>query len=186
MSLSSGFLAGFDLDKPVPSQADFGLLVGLSQQHVSRLVAAGVLVEGASLREWVRAYTQRLRDTAADRARQSSPELQRERLGLLRARAEGLRMRNAERMAQLAPVAVMDALLIKTGARIAPILAAIAPRLRAELPHLQHNPAAYAAIAQTVAKAVAVARDMRREAVDSGDDDNEPAGSDLEFPRDEP
>lgn len=175
MPLSSGFLAGFDLDKPAPSQADFGLLVGLSQQHVSRLVAAGVLVEGASLREWVRAYTQRLRDTAADRARQSSPELQRERLGLLRARAEGLRMRNAERIAELAPVAVMDALLVKTGARIAPILGAIPPALRAQLPVLQSESACYAAIEATVAKAVGAVQGMRLADDGDGVDDGEAA-----------
>lgn len=161
MSLSPAFLAGFDLDKPAPSQAEFGLLVGLSQQHVSRLVAAGVLVEGATLREWVHAYTQRLRDTAADRARQSSPELQFERRQLLRARIEGLRMQNAARMAELAPVAVMESVLAKAGARIAPILGEIPPALRAELPVLQSSSAGYAAIEATVAKAVAAVRSMR-------------------------
>jgi phage terminase Nu1 subunit (DNA packaging protein) len=175
MSLSSGFLAGFDLDKPAPSQADFGVLVGLSQQHVSRLVAAGVLVEGASLREWIRAYTQRLRDTAADRARQSSPELQFERRQLLRARIEGLRMHNDARRAELAPVAVMAALLEKTGARIAPILGAIPPALRAQLPVLQSESACYAAIEATVAKAVGAVRGMRLADDDDGGDDGEAA-----------
>ena len=179
MGLNDVDLSSLDLDQPAPSQEVFGALVGIRQQHVSRLIAAGVLVEGATLREWVSAYTQRLRDVAADRARQSSPGLQFERLLLLRARVEGLRMSNDARRAELAPVAAMDAALAKTGARIAPILTAIPPALRAELPVLGCGSAGYAAVVAIVAKAVAEVQSMRRETNEYDEDGDDGDDSDA-------
>jgi len=44
------------------SQGVFGALVGLPQPHIAGLVARGVLREGDSVAEWMRAYTKSLRD----------------------------------------------------------------------------------------------------------------------------
>jgi hypothetical protein len=54
------------LDNPA-TQSGFGVLVGISQQAVSKLVTKGVIPKAGSYREWLLAYTDALRTTASGR-----------------------------------------------------------------------------------------------------------------------
>jgi hypothetical protein len=49
------------------TQSGFGVLVGVSQQAVSKLVTKGVIPKTGSYREWLLAYTGALRTTASGR-----------------------------------------------------------------------------------------------------------------------
>jgi len=185
MALSPAFINSFDMDKPAPSQADFGLLVGLSQQHVSRLIRRGVLVEGDTMGGWIDAYTAHLRERAEARLLQSSPELQRERIRLLRERTVSLHMTNSARKANLAPVAAMERVLAMAAARIPTIIGSIAPALRAQLPALQLDPAAFRAVESIVERAADVARGMRLQDPEDDEEPGEAVAGDLEGSSDE-
>ena len=55
-----------DLDRPC-TQAEFGELVGISQQAVSNLVARRVLIPGQTAQHWLDRYLSHLRQVIIDR-----------------------------------------------------------------------------------------------------------------------
>lgn len=55
-----------DLDEPA-NQTGFGSLVGASQQSISTHVKNGVLSAGSTYREWLKEYSNHLREVAAGR-----------------------------------------------------------------------------------------------------------------------
>ncbi|HAX19136.1 MAG TPA: hypothetical protein DCY64_02490 [Hydrogenophaga sp.] len=58
--------SGIDLDEPC-TQAQFGWLVGISQQAVSKLAASGVLKPGQTTQHWLDRYLSHLRAVIIDR-----------------------------------------------------------------------------------------------------------------------
>jgi phage terminase Nu1 subunit (DNA packaging protein) len=77
------------------SQAEFGNMVGISQQAVSQCVQSGVLTPGGDCAGWLREYCSNLREVAAGRAAGGSLDLATERALLAREQREGQRIRNA-------------------------------------------------------------------------------------------
>jgi len=62
------------------TQAEFGALVGISQQAVSAHISAGVLDAGGTLLEWLRAYCEQMRKEAAGHKSSDGMDLTRERV----------------------------------------------------------------------------------------------------------
>lgn len=63
------------LDRP-GSQAEFGVLVGISQQAVSGIAARGVLAPGATLRQWLLDYCAAIREAASGRGGEATTQQQ--------------------------------------------------------------------------------------------------------------
>lgn len=92
----------------VMTQADFGELVGISQQAVSALVQAGVLEQGAGGRAWLHAYCERLREQAAGRmGAEGGLDLVQERAALARSQRIAQDMKNAINRGDYAPIGLL-------------------------------------------------------------------------------
>ena len=122
-----------DLDRPW-TQAEFGELVGITQQAVSDLVSRDVLQRGASARGWLLAYTDHLRETAAGR----DPDglLATERARVAKEQADRLALQNAVTRREFAPVGLLELVLADVARQIATRLDAVVPQLRKRLPDL--------------------------------------------------
>lgn len=158
-------------------QADFGDLVGISQQAVSDLVRRNVLPDGAGGDEWLLAYCDHLREVAAGRGGEAGKELTAERARLAREQADRLAMQNAVTRGELAPAHLLEQVLAKAGARAGRILETIPGLIRRRLPQLTADDVAE--VARVVAKARNVAAAMRLADVDQDDegaDDSVEAG----------
>lgn len=83
------------------TQAEFALFVGISDARASQLAADGVLPAGGTLRDWTRAYCERLRGQAAGRAGDSDPTLTDERAGLVRAKRKQAEIQLAEQRGEV-------------------------------------------------------------------------------------
>lgn len=95
------------------TQADFGSLVGISQQAVSGLVTDGVIAPGDGWRAWLLAYCARLRETAAGRMSEDGARLQRERADLARVQRERIELANAITRGTQAPIDLLGDALAK-------------------------------------------------------------------------
>lgn len=126
--------AGPGIDSLPMTQAQFGELCGLSQQAVSLLQARGVLVPGQSGRIWLQAYCSNLREAAADRSADSPLAAQRTRLAS--EQADRLQMANTATRKQLAPVALLDAVLAYVVGDLVSGLGRLVPQLQARCPGL--------------------------------------------------
>ncbi|WP_175472971.1 terminase small subunit [Duganella sp. OV458] len=124
-----------DLTKPM-TQADFGSLVGISQQAVGNLVGRGVLDTGAPGLQVLHAYCSHLREQAAGRAASGDLDLAAERAGLAREQKIRVALQNAVTQKQLMPVALLEEILAKAGARVAGIFDAIPGAVRRRVPAL--------------------------------------------------
>ncbi|NGZ86423.1 terminase small subunit [Duganella aceris] len=124
-----------DLTKPM-TQADFGSLVGISQQAVGNLVGRGVLDTSAPGLQVLHAYCSHLREQAAGRAASGDLDLATERAGLAREQRIRVALQNAVSLKELAPVALLEEVLSKAGARIAGMLDAIPGGVRRRVPAL--------------------------------------------------
>lgn len=118
------------------TQAAFGSLVGISQQAVGNLVGRGVLDTSAPAGQVLQAYCSHLREQAAGRATNGDLDLASERAGLAKAQRERIEMQNAVTRGELAPVALIEEVLAKAGARIAGILDGIPGAVRRRVPAL--------------------------------------------------
>lgn len=156
-----------DLGIPV-TQAQFGELVGISQQAVSELVRRQILTEGRTAREWLIAYCEHLREVAAGRGGESSIELAGERARLAREQADKIAMQNAVTRGELAPARVLEEVLGRAGSRAGRILETIPGEIRRRLPQLSSDD--LASIARIVAKARNLAATMSLADVDRDDD----------------
>ena len=99
------------------TQAQFGALVGVTQQAVSDMVARGVLVAGAPLGEWLPAYCLHLRNTAAGRGGDS--DLAHERAELTRVTRKRAEIKLALERSEYAPVAAIEEVLAHVGRSVA-------------------------------------------------------------------
>lgn len=100
-----------DPDKPV-SQAQFGALVGITQQAVSELLARGTLGKGASLKAWLASYCGNLRDQASGHVSSEGFDLIRERVLTERVDRELKELMVAEKRATLVNVAQLEPMLM--------------------------------------------------------------------------
>ena len=157
-----------DLDMP-GTQAQFGDLVGISQQAVSLLVSRAVLHDGAALGEWLLSYTDHLREIAAGRGGDSSLVLAAERARLAREQADRIAMQNALSRKELAPAHLLEEVLAKAGARAARILETIPGEIRRRCPQLTSDD--IAAVTRAVAKARNIAAAMSLADLDKPDDE---------------
>lgn len=107
------------------SQAEFGELVGISQQAVSDLVSRGTLTQGESVGNWLHSYCANLREHAAGRIAGGSLDLGAERAALARVQRERIEMQNCVTRRELAPVALLESALATIGRQIAGVLEAI-------------------------------------------------------------
>ncbi|ODC01189.1 hypothetical protein A3197_01515 [Candidatus Thiodiazotropha endoloripes] len=105
----------FDQLDRTATQSGFGVLVGISQQAVSKLVTKGLIPKTGSYREWLLAYTKALRATASGREEEA-------RLTSARIReadaSAALKELNFHKQAEsLVEVAAIEPLLISWAAR---------------------------------------------------------------------
>lgn len=120
----------------VVTQADFGEMVGISQQAVSHLVRIGALPATASCGEMLRAYCHRLREVAAGRGADGDLDLAQERAALARAQREGIEMKNAVARKQYAPVTLLAMTLATASQAVAERLEQLPGLLRRSCPDL--------------------------------------------------
>lgn len=118
------------------TQADFAEMVGLSEAAVSGLVSDGVLVRGETMREWLLAYVDRLREVAAGRAAAGGLDLATERAMLARSQRERIDMQIARERRELTPTIVLEQVLAGTAAKVAGVLDAIPGMVRRRVPQL--------------------------------------------------
>ncbi len=100
------------LNQPM-RQADFGALVGISQQAVSDLLRNGTLEGDATGAQWLLAYCHRLREQAAGRlgSQAGGLDLAQERAALAREQREGIAINNAIKRGEYASVQVLAKVL---------------------------------------------------------------------------
>ena len=107
-----------DLNRPC-LQAQFGELVGISQQAVSTMVTSGALKSGDTAHQWLLAYCERLRLEAAGRASPVSDDLNRERTALARSQREAQELKNAVSRGEYAPIGLLEDVLATASSAIA-------------------------------------------------------------------
>lgn len=122
-----------DLDEKV-TQAEFGEIVGISQQAVSDLLAKGVIHPLDTLGQWLKDDRRRLREIAAGRATAGDLDLATERARLAKEQADKVAMHNAVTRGELAPVDAMEAVLATVGTRVGKILDTIPGLVRRRVP----------------------------------------------------
>ncbi|MYM65444.1 DNA packaging Nu1 [Pseudoduganella sp. FT55W] len=118
------------------TQAQFGSLVGISQQAVGNLVGRGVLDTSVPGIQLLQAYCSHLREQAAGRAANGDLDLATERAGLAREQRIRVALQNAVTQKQLMPAVLIEEILAKAGARIAGIFDAIPGAVRRRVPGL--------------------------------------------------
>lgn len=108
------------MDQPC-RQAEFGALVGISQQAVSDLVSRGVLADGAPAGQWLLAYCHRLREQAAGRGASETGglDLAQERAALARSQREGIEIKNAVLRGDYAAVQLLSEVLATASQAVA-------------------------------------------------------------------
>lgn len=149
-------------------------MVGISQQAVGNLVGRGVLDTSAPALQVLHAYCSHLREQAAGRAASGELDLATERAGLAREQRIRVALQNAVTQKELAPVAVLEEVLAKAGARIAGIFDAIPGAVRRRVPSLSSDEVnaigAEIARIRNIVAAMSLA-DLREEAGTDGDDE---------------
>ena len=133
MVTESSVYAGYDnlIDFSLPCrQADFAALVGVSQQAISGLVVADVLRHGQTAGQWMLAYCSRLREQAAGRQSDGELNLVQERAALAREQRIAQELKNAETKKEMAPVALLAAVLAKASQSVSDELEALPAQLK--------------------------------------------------------
>jgi len=159
-----------DLAHPM-TQAEFGELVGMSQQAVSDLALRGVLAPGASAGAWLLAYCDHIRLMAAGRGGDGAESLVRERARLAREQADKIAMQNAVARGELAPAHLLEQVLARAGARVGRLLETIPGALKRRHPSLTSDD--IAEVSRTVAKARNVAAAMTLAELSAEDDERD-------------
>lgn len=119
------------------SQAEFGRIIGVSQQAVSKMLVAGVLDEGGALGDWLLAAFGHLREQAAGR-QTSTPglSLADERAQHARVKRQREMMRLSAELGEWAPMGTLTEALAKATAQIATVLEGIPASLQCNHPDL--------------------------------------------------
>lgn len=159
-----------DPDKKI-TQARFAQIVGITQPAVSGLLAQGVLTVGDNVGNWLLSYCGHLREIAAGRTRQSddSIDLVSERARLAAAQADKIEMENNVKKGELAPVAVLEEVLVRAGGKIAAQLDTIPASLKRRIPSLTDSDIGF--VRREIAKARNAVANLNLEDVEA--DENE-------------
>ncbi|MGO4379730.1 terminase small subunit [Pseudoduganella sp. RAF19] len=169
-----------DLTSPM-KQAEFGDLVGVSQQAVSDLVKREVLIAGEPAGMWLQRYCAHLREHAAGRAAAGDLDLATERAALAREQRIRLEMANALTRKESAPVATLEMAMATMGRKIARVLESIPVSIKRRSPGL--TAADFEIITTEIAKArnIAASAQLEDEDEDGSIGDSE---GDQEWPED--
>lgn len=114
------------------TQAEFGALVGISQQAVSELVRSGVLAEAGTGAQWLLAYCHRLREQAAGR----SDMLSTRRAELALAQRESIEIKNAVLRGQYASIQLLAEVLATASQAVSQRFEHLPGRLKKACPDL--------------------------------------------------
>jgi phage terminase Nu1 subunit (DNA packaging protein) len=120
-----------NIDEEV-SQCEFSMVIGVSEPLVSKLIAKGVIMPGQSLREWIIAYCQNLREQAAGR----SLELSTERAGLAKEQKLRARIAKLRDLGEWAPIENMTLVLSRVTTQMASTFDNIPVKLKRAFPEL--------------------------------------------------
>ena len=161
-----------DLGKKI-TQAKFAQLVGITQPAVSGLIARGILTVGDTAENWLLAYCGSLRETAAGRSQSAESELNLndERARLAAAQADKVEMENEVMRGELAPVATLEAVLMRAGGKVAAQLDTIAGAIKRRVPALTDADTGF--IRREVAKARNAVANLTLEDIEADDDEAE-------------
>ena len=122
-------------DMGIPcTQAEFGEMVGVSQQTVSELAVRGVIAPGGTAGQWLLAYTTHLREQAT--ARGADSELAFQRSELARVGRERAEIRLAQERSEYAPVALIEQILAHVGRSIAGVLEPVPNDIARQCPRI--------------------------------------------------
>lgn len=160
-----------DIDKKI-TQAKFAQLVGITQPAVSSLIARGVVMAGDTAGNWLLGYCGHLRETAAGRSSGEGLDLTEERARLAAAQADKLEMELAVTRAELAPVQIIEQVLVRAGVKAGGALDAIPDSLKRRLPALSEDDIDI--IRQEIARARNAVASLSLEGIE-GDDSDEDA-----------
>jgi phage terminase Nu1 subunit (DNA packaging protein) len=154
------------------TQAEFGELLGITQQAVSGMVASGTLIPGDTLKGWLQKYTAHLREKAAGR----DSELSRQRALDTEVSRKIKEITLAEKMRESIHVGVIDMVLASVGRAASAKLEQLPGQLRRLCPEL--SPAAVALMQREIAAAcdLAVAASLDVLAEPDEPEDGEEAG----------
>lgn len=129
------------------TQAEFGALLGITQQAVSDMVARGVLIPGDTLAGWIRNRDEHLRNQAAGR----DSELAKERAIATRVARERNEIKLATDRGEFAPVTGIELVLATVGRTVGSRLEQLPGKLSRLCPEL--TPQAVAAAQREVSAA---------------------------------
>ena len=126
-----------NLDQPC-QQAEFGAIVGVSQQAISSFVTRGVLEPGATLGQWLQSYCQRLREQAAAQLGDTIDglDLVQERAALAREQRQGIAIKNAVLRGEFAPINLLAEVLAGASQAVSERLEQLPGLLRKVCPDL--------------------------------------------------
>jgi phage terminase Nu1 subunit (DNA packaging protein) len=124
-----------DLSKTI-KQAEFGELVGVSQQAVSDFIRVAALGPGVSAGDMLIAYCARLREQAAGRGSDGDLDLVQERAWLAREQRIAQALKNAVTRKEFAPVGLLSEVLAAASASVAAKLDALPGLLKKIAPEL--------------------------------------------------
>lgn len=166
----------------VVTQAEFAADVGVSQQAVSDMLGAGVLLEGQGEAQWLLAYCHRLREQAAGRLETGILSLSQERAALAREQRMGIEIKNAVARGQYASIALLAEVLATASQSVAERFEQIPGMLKktcadltdAQLGHLM------TALAGARNEWVRATAELVTQGIESTDDDAELIGMDDE------
>lgn len=161
-----------DLDQKT-TQARFAQLVGITQPAVSGLIARGILKVGDTAGNWLLAYCGSLRETAAGRSQSGESELNLndERARLAAAQADKVEMENQVMRGELAPVATLEAVLVRAGGKIAAQLDAIPGAIKRRVPGLTDADVGF--VRREIAKARNAVANLTLEDIEADEDEAE-------------
>lgn len=95
------------------TQAEFAMLIGVSEAKVSQLLSEGVIERGVCAHDWLTSYCQRMRDQAAGRigSEIGGLDLVQERAALAREQRLGIEIKNAVLRKEYAPIILLAEVL---------------------------------------------------------------------------
>ncbi|WP_062362242.1 hypothetical protein [Variovorax paradoxus] len=135
------------------TQAEFAVLVGVSEAKVSQLVGEGVIERGQTAHAWLLAYCERLREVAAGRASVEAGglDLVQERARLARSQREAQDIKNAVARGEFAPIGLLADVLGMASSAVVDRFEQLEGALRKACPELPDE--AKATVQQVIANA---------------------------------
>lgn len=160
-----------------PKQNEVGAHLDLSDRSVREWEAKLALPADYTMADIRVAYIRRLREEAAGRATDGDLDLATERARLAKEQADKVAMQNAERRGELAPVAAMEMVLARVGAKVGKILDTIPGLVRRRVPGIGSD--VVEAITADIAKCRNMAAAMTLASLEADDE------ADVDQPQDD-